>query len=58
VLPPLEECERKPANGKVVKLRDAQQKGSRIADRSSPDAWRPSGGTKRLAEALKVTPVM
>ena len=32
VLPPLEEYERKRANGKVVKLRDAQTMGARFAD--------------------------
>jgi integrase len=40
VLPPLEDYERKPANGKVVKLHSAQAKGIEVADLSSPDAWR------------------
>jgi integrase len=39
VLPPLEEYERKPANGKVVKLRDPQAKGAKIAALASPDEW-------------------
>ena len=40
VLPSLEDYERKPANGKVVKLRDVGKTGSKIADLSSAEARR------------------
>jgi len=40
VLPQLKGYERKPANGKVVKLREAKGRLGKILDPSCPDAWR------------------